>query len=134
MSIGEFASLTGVSKDTIRYYEKIELLKPTIINSYRHYTDEDILSIQAIIKLKQNGFSLQEIKLLFDWTNHLDKDNKLAGHETENLQLLRELFQEKYRNLIEKEKQIIQIKEVLLRVDRKVDQLLGGKRDETTTN
>lgn len=134
MRIGEFASLTGVSKDTIRYYEKIELLKPTIINSYRHYTDEDILSIQAIIKLKQNGFSLQEIKLLFDWTNHLDKDNKLADHETENLQLLRELFQEKYRNLIEKEKQIIQIKEVLLRVDRKVEQLLGGKRDETTTN
>lgn len=134
MRIGEFASRTGVSKDTIRYYEKINLLKPNIVNSYRHYTDEDILSIQAIIKLKQNGFTLQEIQLLFEWTNHVDKDNKLTDHETEKLQLLRELFQEKYRNLIEKEKQIIQIKQVLLRVDMKVEQLLGSKRDETTTN
>lgn len=133
MKIGEFASRTGVSKDTIRYYEKINLLKPTMENSYRYYTEEDILSIQTVIKLKQNGFTLQEIKLLFEWTDQVDKDSELTKHETENLQMLRELFREKYRNLVEKEKQIIHIKEVLLRVDQKVEQLLGGKRDETTT-
>lgn len=131
MKIGEFASQTGVSKNTIRYYEKIKLLKPNIECHHRDYTEEDILSIQVIIKLKQNGFTLNEIKLLFEWTEHVDKDSELTEEETDKLQLLRNLFQEKYREMIQKEEQIIQIKEVLLRADKKMEQLLGGTKNET---
>ncbi len=131
MKIGEFASQTGVSKDTIRFYEKIKLLKPNIECYHRDYTEEDILSIQVIIKLKQNGFTLNEIKLLFEWTEHVDKDSELTEVETDKLQLLRNLFQEKYREMIQKEEQIIQIKEVLLRADKKMEQLLGGTKNET---
>ena len=64
MKIGEFAICTGLSKDTIRYYEKMNLLHPEINHKHRNYNKEDIDTVEAILKLKQTGFSLQEIKML----------------------------------------------------------------------
>ena len=40
MKIGEFATCTGLSKDTIRYYEKIDLLHPEIKNKHREYKNK----------------------------------------------------------------------------------------------
>jgi len=39
MKIGEFALCTGLSKDTIRYYEKINLLHPALKNNQREYNE-----------------------------------------------------------------------------------------------
>lgn len=60
---GKFASLAGVTERTIRYYDKIGLLKPSFImdNGYRKYTDADLLKLQKILSLKHLGFSIEEI-------------------------------------------------------------------------
>lgn len=59
----QFAKLANVTDRTIRYYDKIGLLKPSFImsNGYRQYTDEDLLKLQKIISLKELGLSIQEI-------------------------------------------------------------------------
>lgn len=62
-SIGEFAKMAGVTLRTIRYYDKIGLLKPTKIldNGYRRYCNHDLITLQKILSLKELGFSLEEI-------------------------------------------------------------------------
>lgn len=62
-STGEFAKMAGVTLRTIRYYDKIGLLKPTKIldNGYRRYCNHDLITLQKILSLKELGFSLEEI-------------------------------------------------------------------------
>lgn len=60
---GEFAKLANVTERTLRYYDKIGLLKPSFVlsNGYRQYTDSDLLKLQKILSLKHLGFSIDEI-------------------------------------------------------------------------
>ena len=60
---GEFAKLANVTQRTLRYYDKIGLLKPSLImeNGYRKYSDDDLIQLQKIVFYKQLGFSLEEI-------------------------------------------------------------------------
>ena len=69
---GQFARLANVSERTIRYYDKIGLLKPSFVmeNGYRQYSDLDLLKLQKILSLKHLGFSIDEIfPMVMDNTN-----------------------------------------------------------------
>lgn len=69
---GKFARLANVSERTIRYYDKIGLLKPYFVmeNGYRQYSDLDLLKLQKILSLKHLGFSIEEIfPMVMDNTN-----------------------------------------------------------------
>ena len=63
---GKFAKLANVSERTLRYYDKIGLLKPskTESNGYRKYVKEDLRKLQKIILLKKLGFPLEEITIM----------------------------------------------------------------------
>ncbi|MEK4128237.1 MerR family transcriptional regulator [Solibacillus sp. FSL W8-0474] len=124
MKIGEFAECTGISKDTIRYYEKIGLLQPEVKNKHREYQNHDIILVETIIKLKQTGFSLQEIKMLIEWSNNTDQNKELTQEEVQNVLQIKELFQNKYEQKVRRENNIKQIKQVLRKVDYKIEQLL----------
>jgi MerR family transcriptional regulator, copper efflux regulator len=72
MLIGELSGKTGVSKDTIRFYEKAGLLQTDIAargeNNYRQYTDEAIGKLNFIKRGKALGFTLKEIKkVIAEW-------------------------------------------------------------------
>lgn len=60
---GEFAKLAGTTEKTIRYYDRIGILKPSNHSDkgYRLYTDTDLLKLQKILFLKKLGFELSEI-------------------------------------------------------------------------
>lgn len=63
MNIGQLARLTGAPIDTIRYYERQQLL-PTPQRSasgYRRYGDDDVTRLNFIRRAKALGFSLEEI-------------------------------------------------------------------------
>ena len=62
-STGTFAKMANVTQRTLRYYDKIGLLKPSFVmeNGYRQYDNNDFLKLQKIISLKQLGFSIEEI-------------------------------------------------------------------------
>jgi len=64
LTIKQVAMQTGITPDTIRYYEKIALLpKPKRKdNGHRFYQQEDIETIHLINCLKKTGMPLEEIK------------------------------------------------------------------------
>lgn len=65
MLIGEIADYFGVSRKTIRLYEKKGIIKPVEVdaqNGYRYYSTEQIQQMNAVLELKAMGFSLDEIK------------------------------------------------------------------------
>ena len=64
--IGEFSLLNKVTIKTLRYYDKIGLLKPSYVDSYtnyRYYTEEELQRFKRIEYLKKLGFTLEEIKI-----------------------------------------------------------------------
>ncbi len=66
MLISEVAHQTGFSKDTIRWYEKIGLIKldktARTENNYRNYNTEIVTRLHLIKQMKSFGFSLDEVK------------------------------------------------------------------------
>lgn len=64
-SIGEVAKLTNVSIQTLRYYDQIDLFKPSFVDpatNYRYYTDMQLFYLDLIKSLKYIGTPLEEIK------------------------------------------------------------------------
>lgn len=65
MLIGELARQSGISRDTIRYYQRIGLLsapaQPNSTNAYKHYPPESVSRLGLIRQAKKLGFSLPEI-------------------------------------------------------------------------
>jgi DNA-binding transcriptional MerR regulator len=65
MLIGELVERTGLSKDTIRFYEKKGLIsvdrKSRRENNYKEYSDKVLDKLMLIRKLKDMGFTLNEI-------------------------------------------------------------------------
>ncbi len=65
MKIKEFSQKMRVSVDSVRYYEKLGLIRPKrLSNGYRKYDDKCEKDIQLIVVLKQVGFSLKEVQRL----------------------------------------------------------------------
>lgn len=61
MKIGELSKLCGVSQATIRYYISLGLLIPEKAGYQFDFTEEDAANLEAIIKYKNFGFSLEDI-------------------------------------------------------------------------
>ena len=63
-TIKQTAKQTGISEDTIRYYEKIALLPRADRkeNGHRAYKQEDIDAIRLIACLKKTGMPLEEMR------------------------------------------------------------------------
>lgn len=70
MLIGELVKKTGLNKSTIRYYEEMGLIQPTMRQAgtryYREYDDTVLQRIDIIKHGKKMGFSLKEGKHIID--------------------------------------------------------------------
>lgn len=64
LSIGTVSKLFNISKDTLRYYDKIGILKPEVNeeNGYRFYDMKHLEQLGLIIGIKYLGISLADIK------------------------------------------------------------------------
>ena len=63
--IGDFSKATNTPIKTLRYYDEIDLLKPSYIDyftGYRYYEKNQINIIKEIKALKDINLSLKEIK------------------------------------------------------------------------
>lgn len=68
--IGEFSKLTGIPIRTLRYYDSIDLFKPSevdLFTNYRYYKEEQVKDLELINELKEVGFTLEEIR--DNWNN-----------------------------------------------------------------
>lgn len=76
MNIGELARQAGVPIDTVRYYERQQLL-PTARRSaggYRVFSETDLTRLQFIRRAKALGFSLDEIADLLRFSDQRGQD------------------------------------------------------------
>lgn len=75
LSIGEFSKISHLTLKTLRYYDKIGLLKPACTDAtsgYRYYNVSQLETALLITRLKNYLFTLEEIKVIF--TNWQDAD------------------------------------------------------------
>lgn len=63
-SIAEVAERTGLSNDTLRYYEKIGLIEPPPRDSggRRSYTEDDLAWVAFLLKLRSTGMPIRMMK------------------------------------------------------------------------
>lgn len=63
LSIGQVSKIFDISKDTLRYYDKIGILKPEVNNNgYRYYSLKHLEKLELILGIKYLGISLSDIK------------------------------------------------------------------------
>lgn len=64
LQIGEIATRSGVSVDTVRYYERMKLLPcaPRTTTGYRVFSLQTVDQIRFIKQAQELGFSLDEIR------------------------------------------------------------------------
>ena len=91
LKISEFAKLCNTSEKTLRFYDKVGVLKAEYIhpdNGYRYYSRAQLEQYNRIVELKEVGFTLEEIRSRF-----LDADNEtILRHLREKEQTLLESY------------------------------------------
>ncbi len=118
MLIGVLSKKTGVSKDTIRFYEKKGLIRLSkqhrLANNYKDYPEETIELLMFVKRAKSFGFRLDEIKYwLEDWKGGrvptaqkitiFEERVDLVAKRIEELQQLKSMLETKlteYRQLL----------------------------------
>lgn len=102
-SSGEFARMAQITVRTVRYYDKQNILKPTLVTptGARFYTEEDFARLQQIMLLKYLGFSLEDIRELtvndsdYSYLEHsLEQQQNLVRDRIEQLQLVEQAIGE----------------------------------------
>jgi DNA-binding transcriptional MerR regulator len=76
MRIGDAATRAGVSARTLRYYEELGLLTPSLYTAggERRYTADDLAHLERILELREVlGMNLDEIKEFLSFESRLDE-------------------------------------------------------------
>jgi DNA-binding transcriptional MerR regulator len=78
MTIGRVVEKTGLSRHTLRYYEKIGIIKPVLRNKsgHRNYTDEDMEIIGFVLKMKTACLPIKDIVSYIALLNQGEKSYK----------------------------------------------------------
>ena len=86
LSIAEAAQLTGLTPDTLRYYERDGLMLrpvPRTSSGHRQYADREIEWIRLITKLRSTAMPIRDVRRYAALVRAGD------GNEAERLELLR---------------------------------------------
>lgn len=104
-TVGKLAKETGINIETVRYYENIKLLpKPKRKESrYRIYDENDKARLKFIIRAKELGFTLKEVRELLSLK--IDSESKCGD--------IKKLAEEKISDAEEKIKDLKNIKKHL---------------------
>ena len=99
MKIQQFAQLTGLSTQTIRYYEAIGILRLPVRapNGYRNYSEKDVDRARFVAGIRSLDLSLEEIKEILAMQDRreapcrtlLDLIEQKANQIEERIQLLK---------------------------------------------
>ncbi len=98
ITIKEFASLCGCNTQTLRYYDKIDLLKPVKVDQwsgYRYYAKSQAIDFVKIKNLQAADFTIDEIKVLLtmpDSQVYEAFDRKIAA-QAQKLERIKEIQQ-----------------------------------------
>lgn len=67
MNIENAAKRTGLLATTIRYYESIGLVRPSLqINGYREFSKTDLCKLTLLARARSSGFTLHDCRALLE--------------------------------------------------------------------
>ena len=87
LSIAEMAERTGLTPDTLRYYEKDGLMVDPVardVSGHRRYSEGDLGWVVMVTRLRSTGLPIRDVR------RYADLVRAGAGNETQRLELLRE--------------------------------------------
>lgn len=93
-TISEFAKLRDININSLRYYEKLGLLKPAFIdesNGYRYYSAEQVSLLNKIILCIQLGIPLKDMVAFLDEDGNLESQKLLEQGRIVAQQRIREM-------------------------------------------
>ncbi|SDN97717.1 MerR family transcriptional regulator [Alkalicoccus daliensis] len=102
-SIGRFSALCNVPIKTLRYYDEIDLLKPSYIDAetnYRYYDYDKLEAVKLILLLKSLHIPLGEMKQIIEsaapvqWKSIIDQ--KISELEKQKEQITEEIEEMKH--------------------------------------
>lgn len=116
MKIGELAKVTGTKAETIRYYEKIGLLRAPgrTGGNYRDYGAEDQERLAFIRHARGLGFDIADIRSLLELAEEPDQDCGEADRIASG-----------HLNAVEAK--ISQLKQLRTELERMISQCRGGQ-------
>ena len=67
-TVQQFSKFSGVTRETLRYYDKVGLLRPAVRgeNGYRYYSNGQLAVLFVIRLLQSFGMTLRDIKKMKD--------------------------------------------------------------------
>ena len=71
-SVGEAAKAVHTTSETLRHYDRIDLVKPCKKDQwsgYRYYSEQEIVRLNTIQALRCMDLSLKEIKKVLEYDN-----------------------------------------------------------------
>jgi len=86
--IGEVNRITGISRDTLRFYDRINLLKPSYVdpeNNYRYYTYDQFWSLDIINCCRNLDIPIEKIRLILKSKDNQQVLSFLLEHRDEAL-------------------------------------------------
>ena len=95
LKIGEFSKLMQVTVKTLRHYELKGLLPPDEVDEwtgYRYYSIDQMQKLQTIRDLQRLGFSLDEIRDLFEGDSHTPDVRQMDAKIKETERQLKQLI------------------------------------------
>jgi DNA-binding transcriptional MerR regulator len=85
MSIGRAAELSGLTADTLRYYERDGLMLHPVERSstgHRRYTERDLEWVRMVTRLRSTGMPIRDVR------RYTELVRTGSGNEDERLELL----------------------------------------------
>ena len=132
MKISEVSRLTHTSIDTLRYYEKIGLIKPKRIGSHRDYQDSDLETLEFIRILKDATFSLDEIRLLIALDEQYHTLESIYQMNSTDIQGIKSLLSTKLKHIDQKISKLLTTQQRVNTMYAKMDRLSKGEiKDES---
>ena len=86
LTIAEAAGRTGLTADTLRYYERDGLMLASVLRStsgHRRYSESDLSWITMITRLRATGMPIRDVRRYAELVRHG------VGNEAERLDLLK---------------------------------------------
>ena len=123
MTIKEVSEKFSISQDTLRYYEKVGIIKPvTRKNGIRQYEEKELANIEFVVCMRNAGLP---IEVLSEYIKLFDKGDETAAERRQLLINQREILKQKieemtvalerlnykidvyYNEMLEKEKELL---------------------------
>lgn len=84
MSIGEIAARFGLATHVLRHWEAMGLLTPARIGAdRRRYGTDDLYRVAAILRAKEAGFSLDDVRAMISTSDPVERRAILARQRAE---------------------------------------------------